>query len=647
MNVTLGLLAHVDAGKTTFAERLLYHSGSIRKAGRVDHRDTFLDSHEIERARGITVFSQEACFELGEKTFFLLDTPGHTDFVSETERGVKVMDYAVLIISCVEGIQSHTETLWKLLDKHKIPVFVFLNKSDRNGAEPERVLNHIKRKFSENAVLFDSCENIVENKSLLEELAQRDEVLLENYFSDSCTDELVLKRTAQMIKERKVFPCFVGSALQDVGIDCFIKALETFALGNNKENEDFSASVYKVRYDGKGTRMTYLKIRSGSIKVKEEIIPGVKINEMYICHGEKLIPASKAVCGGLYAVTGPSELVCGDEIEKGRVTKSPYEFYPMLSAGLEFDRSKCSDKTMMGYLNILQAEEPMLMALREESTRQITVRVMGEIQLEVLKFVLKQRFNIDVDFGECKILYLETIKNPVVGRGHFEPLRHYAEVHLRLVPTERGSGISFSSQCSLEVLEKSFQNLVRTHVFEKVHKGVLTGSPITDIEFVLLTGRTHLKHTEGGDFREAVYRAIRQGLRKAESVLLEPWYSFEIEADSGFTGRIMSDIQRMYGSFLPPETEGNNVIIKGEAPVESFRSYPKELMSFTSGRAVISLRFCGYKECHNTEEVVGKIGYNADRDTENTADSVFCSHGAGYAVKWNEADSHMHCVSSD
>lgn len=647
MNITLGLLAHVDAGKTTFAERLLFHTGSIRKAGRVDHRDTFLDSHEIERARGITVFSQEAYFQLGEKSFFLLDTPGHTDFVSETERGVKVMDCAVLIISCVEGIQSHTETLWKLLEKHKIPVFIFLNKSDRAGADPEKVMAHIKKKFSPDAVVFESVKNISENGELLEELAQRDEVLLENYFADSCTKELVNERTADMIKSRKLFPCFVGSALQDEGIDNIVKALETLTEGCGREEERFSATVYKVRYDSRRTRISYLKINSGTIKVKEELIPQVKINEMYICHGEKLIPVQKGICGGLYAVTGPLQLVCGDKIENGEVTKGQYDFHPMLSAGLEFDKTKCSEKTMMEYLNILQAEEPTLMALWEENTKQITLRVMGEIELEVLKFVIKQRFNIDVNFGECKILYMETIKNPVVGRGHFEPLRHYAEVHLRLVPRERGSGISFSSECSLEVLEKSFQNLVKTHVFEKVHKGALTGSPITDIEFILLTGRTHLKHTEGGDFREAVYRAIRQGLRKAESLLLEPWYSFEIEADSGFAGRIMSDIQRLSGNFLPPETDGDIIIIKGEAPVESFRSYPKELASFTSGRAVIALGFCGYKECHNTKEVIEKIGYNADRDTENTADSVFCSHGAGYTVKWDEADSHMHCESDD
>lgn len=647
MNVTLGLLAHADAGKTTFAERLLFHTGSIRKAGRVDHRDTFLDSHEIERARGITVFSQEACFETGEKTFFLLDTPGHTDFAAETERAVKVMDYAVLIISCAEGIQSHTETLWKLLKKHGVPVFIFLNKKDRSGAEPKRVLAHIKRKFSEDAVLFDGFENAEEDSELLEELAQRDEILLDSYFSGSCTRELLAERTVELIKNRKIFPCFSGSALQDQGISAFIKALEKLAFTENREDESLSASVYKVRYGGKRTRMTYLKLNSGSLRVKEELVCGIKVNEMYICHGEKLIPVSCGTCGGIYAVTGPSELVCGDRIENGRVTKDKYDFYPMLSAGIEFDKSKCSEKTMMEYLGILQEEEPMLMALWDNNTKQITVRVMGEIQLEVLKFVIKQRFNTEVNFGECKILYLETIKNPVTGRGHFEPLRHYAEVHLRLVPRERGSGISFSSECSLEVLEKSFQNLVKTHIFEKVHRGVLTGSPVTDIEFILLTGKTHLKHTEGGDFREAVYRAVRQGLRKAESVLLEPWYSFEIEADSGFAGRIMSDIQRMYGNFMPPETEGGNTLIKGEAPVQSFRGYPKELAAFTGGRAVISLGFCGYRECHNAEEVKEKTGYNADRDTENTADSVFCSHGAGYTVKWNEADKFMHCESAD
>ncbi len=647
MNVSLGLLAHVDAGKTTFGERLLFHTGSIRKAGRVDHRDTFLDSHEIERLRGITVYSKEAYFERGEKRFFLLDTPGHTDFAAETERGVQVIDYAVLIISCVEGVQSHTETLWKLLAKYKVPVMIFINKSDRAGADFEKVFSQIKKKLSDDAVFFENCGSVLENNSLLEELAQRDDVLLENYFSDTCTKSLAESRIGEMIKSRKLFPCFLGSALQDIGFDNVIYALENYIVSDNSENEEFSASVYKIRYDSSRTKMTYLKINSGSIGVKDEIIPGVKINEMYICHGEKLIPVSKGYAGGLYGVTGLSDFICGDKIEKGKILKSKYNFYPMLGAGVEFDKTKCSEKTMLGYLKILEEEEPMLSALWDENTKQITVRVMGEIQLEVLKFIIKQRFNEEVNFGECKIFYMETIKEAVVGRGHFEPLRHYAEVHLRLVPKERDSGITFSSECSTEILENSFQNLVRTHIFEKTHKGVLTGSPITDIEFVLLTGRSHLKHTEGGDFREAVYRAVRQGLRKAQSVILEPWYTFKIEAGREFAGRIMSDIQRMYGSFQPPEAEENEIIIKGEAPVETFRNYPRELASFTGGRALIFLGFCGYRECHNGQEIIEKTGYNADRDTQNTADSVFCSHGAGFTVKWDEADSYMHCELSE
>lgn len=651
MNITLGLLAHVDAGKTTFAEGLLFHTGSIRRAGRVDHRDTFLDTHQIERARGITVFSKEAFFKLENKSFFLLDTPGHRDFVSETERSVRVLDFAVLIISCAEGIQSHTETLWRLLEKHSVPTIIFLNKNDREGADPSRVFERIKKKFSGDAVLMDGCGDISENQELMEELAQRDEALLEMYFSGGCNEAELFKRLQVMIRERRLFPCFTGSALQRKGFDNVIFALENFvqneASDSGLDDKPFAGEVYKVRYDSKGTKMTYIKVNSGKLRVKEELTAGEKINSISICHGEKQIPVQEGKAGGVYCVTGISGLCCGDRIEGAKVKKLEYQFVPVLSCGLEFDTSKCSYKTMLEYMKLLELEEPTLMTQWDENTKQISVRVMGEIQLEVLKVIIKERFNTEADFGPCKILYLETIKSPVTGRGHFEPLRHYAEVHLRLIPADRGSGLSFSSQCPLETLENSFQNLVKTHIFEKVHRGALTGSPITDIQFVLLTGKTHLKHTEGGDFREAVYRAIRQGLRKAEKVLLEPWYTFEIESDSAFVGRILSDIQRMYGSFQPPEIEETRAVIKGEAPAESFRGYPSQLAAFTSGKASVNIGFGGYRECHNTEEVVEKIGYNADRDTANTADSVFCSHGAGYTVKWDEADGYMHCFSQD
>lgn len=654
MNITLGLLAHVDAGKTTFAERLLFRTGSIRKAGRVDHRDTFLDSHQIERARGITVFSKEAFFRLGDKDFFLLDTPGHRDFAAEAERSVRVMDCAVLIVSCAEGIQSHTETLWKLLEKHSVPTLIFLNKTDRDGADPERVFESIKKKLSGDAVIMDGCLNIFESQELLEELAQRDEELLERYFSGELTQRELFPAIGGMIESRRLFPCFTGSALQDLGLEGILFALEHFvkpgasaASGQKPEKEAFEGEVYKVRYDGRGTKMTYLKVNSGKIRVKDSLAQGEKINGMFICHGEKLTPVQEGQAGGVYCLTGISGLSCGDIIREKGVEKSRYQFVPVLSSGLVFDESKCSQKTMLEYMKLLEEEEPTLKAQWDENTKQISIRVMGEIQLEVLKVLIKERFKTEVDFGEPKILYLETIGAPVTGRGHFEPLRHYAEVHLRLIPAPRGSGLSFSSNCSLEILENSFQNLVKTHVFEKVHKGALTGAPVTDIEFVLLTGKTHLKHTEGGDFREAVYRAIRQGLRKADKVLLEPWYTFEIEADSVFAGRIMSDVQRMYGNFQPPQIEETTAVIKGEAPAEAFRSYPAELAAFTSGRGTINLGFGGYRECHNAAEVVEKTGYDADRDTENTGDSVFCSHGAGYTVRWDESDRYMHCFSED
>lgn len=651
MGITIGILAHVDAGKTTLAEQILYHSGVLRSAGRVDRKNSFLDYGKVERERGITVFSDQAVFKSGGTAFYLIDTPGHVDFSGEMERSLWVMDCAILVISCVEGLQSHTETVWKLLQKHHIPTFLFLNKNDRAGANPDGLLDKIHRKWQvccpDFSVNFKAGEMSLE---LAEVLAEQDSNLLELYFSEGYNREKWLSASRKMVSECRIFPVFRGSALNDEGISELLQALPLLAPEKQyRPEEPFSARVFKIRHDKQGGRVAYLKVTAGTLHPKDEILcpcPGgepvlEKINELRCYSGSKYTPIPEAFPGEICAAVGLFSPMPGDIVGTGAEHGTPFEIRPMLSAKVIFDDS-VHPKTVLKYLRELEDEEPLLNAVWEEKLQEIHVHVMGKIQLEVLSELFQERYGIDIAFGRCEILYRETIAEPVVGCGHFEPLRHYAEVHFRLEPAERGSGISFKSECSADLLAANWQNLIHTHIMEKEHKGVLTGAPLTDISVTLLAGRAHIKHTEGGDFREASYRAIRQGLMQAKSILLEPYYAFSVEADLSCAGRILSDIQRMSGTYDPPETLESSVRIRGRAPVSAMMNYSLELAAFTKGRGVLSLVFDGYEPCHNAGEVIAEKAYDPERDTANTADSVFCSHGSGYLVKWSRAPELMH-----
>ncbi|KYH28346.1 Tetracycline resistance protein TetO [Clostridium thermopalmarium DSM 5974] len=646
MNKTIGILAHVDAGKTTFAEQLLYHTKSIKNRGRVDHKTSFLDSHNIEKSRGITVFSDQAVFEYNSSTYYLIDTPGHADFSSEMERALIVMDYAIVIISGVEGIQGHTETVWELLAKHKIPTFFFINKIDRVGANIDRVLEEIKTDLTKNVCFIAGSLNKEEMDSdLIEFLAERDNILLEKYLEEDYEKELWLNCMKKMIKENKIFPCFSGSALQDIGIDEFLENLDTLTYTEYNDKGDFSGEIYKIRHDENNNRITYIKALSGSLKVKDELSLGEnseKINQIRIYNGTKFTTVSKVCAGQLFAVTGLSSASIGDGVGTLR-KKSKYDMVPTLKSKVIFDTS-LNTKEVLNYFKILEAEDPTLNVIWDEALQEIQVHIMGIIQLEVLKELVKERFNLSVDFGPCEILYKETILKETIGYGHFEPLKHYAEVHLKLEPGERNSGITFESICHTDDLPIGTQNLIKTHIFEREHHGILTGSPITDLKIILLTGRYHNKHTSGGDFREATFRALRQGLESTKNILLEPYYRFKIEVDLDSMGRVLSDIQRLNGSFDPPETIDNKVIITGRGPVATFMNYSMEFVYFTKGKGKLNFVFDGYDKCHNEEDVIKKIGYNKDADIEYTSTSIFCSKGQSFLVSGENAAAYMHCL---
>jgi ribosomal protection tetracycline resistance protein len=646
MNKTIGILAHVDAGKTTFAEQLLYHTKSIKNRGRVDHKTSFLDSHNIEKSRGITVFSDQAVFEYNSSTYYLIDTPGHADFSSEMERALKVMDYAIVIISGVEGIQCHTETVWKLIVKHKIPTFFFINKIDRVGADVNRVLEEIKTDLTKDVCFItESLNKEKMDSELIEFLAERDTILLEKYLEEDYENELWLNSMKKMIKENRIFPCLSGSALQDIGIDEFLEKLDLLTYTEYSDKGDFSGEIYKIRHDGNNNRITYIKALSGSLKVKDELFLGEnseKINQIRIYNGTKFTAVDKVCAGQLFAVTGLSSASIGDGV--GALTKkSKYDMVPTLKSKVIFDTS-LNTKDVLNYFKILEAEDPALNVVWDEALQEIQVHIMGVIQLEVLKELIKERFNLSVEFGPCEILYKETILKEAIGYGHFEPLRHYAEVHLKLEPGERNSGITFESLCHTDDLPLGTQNLVKTHIFEREHHGILTGSPITDLKITLLTGRDHNKHTCGGDFRESTFRALRQGLESTENIILEPYYRFKIEVDLDSMGRVLSDIQRLSGSFEPPETIGNKVIITGRGPVATFMNYGMEFVSFTKGKGKLNFVFDGYDTCHNEEDVIKKIGYNKDADIEYTSTSVFCSKGQSFLVTGEDAAAYMHCL---
>ncbi|EJO5348838.1 TetM/TetW/TetO/TetS family tetracycline resistance ribosomal protection protein [Clostridium botulinum] len=650
MHKTIGILAHVDAGKTTFAEQILYHTKSIKIRGRVDHKNSFLDNHKIEKERGITVFSEQGTFNYKDSTYYLIDTPGHMDLSSEMERAIQVMDYAVIIISGVEGIQGHTETVWNLLRKHNIPVLFFINKIERIGANAENVIEDIKLNFTKKALLIDKPLNSDElSPEIIEFIAEQDEYLLEKYLEDNYEKDLWLKSMKKLINKSELFPCFIGSALQDIGIEDFLENLHVLTYTEYNEEEKFSGRVYKIRHDEQNNRLTYIKALSGSLKVKEEIaLPNIendfceKVNEIRIYNGDKYINVDKAEAGQIFAVTGLSFANVGDGIGTLK-DKATYNMVPTLKSKVIFDES-LNVKDVLKYFKILESEDPSLNIIWNEKFQEIQVYIMGVIQLEVLKNLMEERFGISIDFGPCEILYKETILDTVIGYGHFEPLKHYCEVHLKLEAGERNSGITFESLCHTDDLTTGNQNLVKTHIFEKDHHGILTGSPITDIKITLLTGRAHNKHTSGGDFREATFRALRQGLEKAKNVLLEPYYSFKMEVPLDYMGRVLSDIQKLKGDFNPPETIHNKAIIKGRGPVATFMNYSVEFISFTKGKGKFNFVFDGYDICHNEKEVIEKIDYDKNADIEYTSTSIFCSKGQAFLVKYDEVEEYMHCL---
>lgn len=637
--IVTGILAHVDSGKTTLSEALLYISGNINKLGRVDHKDSFLDNFSLERDRGITIFSKQAILNYNGAQFTLLDTPGHVDFSAETERTLQVLDYAVLVISATDGIQSHTQTLWKLLSKYGVPCFVFVNKMDLDSADKERVLNELKMKFGDGCVDFDCAGT----PDFFENIAVCDEELLNKYYESESLDR---KDIINAVKNRKIFPCMFGSALKLTGVDRFLKRLDEYTE-MPEYGSDFAGKVYKISED-KGQRLTFLKITGGVLKVKEILKSdknkkSEKVDQIRIYSGAKFTAAEEAQAGTVCAVTGISFALPGDGLGAEKSAGTPilqplFTYRLILTDGIDAHTALRDMKT-------LESEDPQLKVVWNERLGEIQVQLMGDIQLEILQSVIAERFGFNASFSKGNIIYKETIAEPVEGIGHFEPLRHYAEVHLLMKPGKRDSGLVFKADCKEDVLDKNWQRLILTHLYEKTHIGVLTGSPITDMEITLKSGKAHPKHTEGGDFRQATYRAVRQGLRSAKCVLLEPVYEFTLEVPGENVGRAMTDIQRMHGSFSAPETIGEFTVINGSAPVSTMYDYAREVMQYTHGKGKLMCSLKGYEPCHNSEEVIAEIGYDCDSDTDNPCDSVFCSHGAGYVVKWNEVKSHMHLPS--
>ena len=636
-NIVMGILAHVDAGKTTLSESMLYLSGTVRKLGRVDHKDAFLDTYALERDRGITIFSKQAVFSLGNKKVNLLDTPGHVDFSAEMERTLQVLDYAVLVISGADGIQGHTETLWKLLKLYDIPTFIFINKMDQQGTDQAALLSELKERLDEGCIAFGKEESI----ETLEELAMTDEKVLD-YFMEH--ESIRKEDICRLIKERRVFPCYFGSALKLEGVQELLYGFERY-MEPYTGTEEFGAKVFKISRDDKGERLTFLKVTGGKLVVKMPVNlvdKEEKVNQIRIYSGAKYETVNEVGAGGVCAVTGlvSSYIGQGFGVEKG--TAAPF-LEPVLTYQMILPDGADTTKVLRE-LKQLEEEEPLLNIVWNPALEEIHVQLMGDVQTEILKTMIAERFHLDVEFGTGKIVYKETIKNPVVGVGHYEPLRHYAEVHLKMEPLEAGSGLVFDADCSEDVLDRNWQRLILTHLQEREHPGVLTGSPITDMKITIVAGRAHLKHTEGGDFRQATYRAVRQGLKSAESILLEPWYSFVLEVPSDQVGRAMSDIGQMNGSFEGPEAEDKQGMVRltGTAPASEMRDYQREVWAYTKGRGRITFTLKGYEPCHNAEEVIEQIGYDSERDIDNPTGSVFCAHGAGFLVKWDEVPEYMH-----
>ena len=636
----MGLLAHVDAGKTTLSEALLYVSGARRTLGRVDHRDAYLDTHALERARGITIFSKQALLETASREIILVDTPGHVDFSAEAERTLPILDCAVLVISGTDGVQAHTLTLWRLLERYHVPTFLFLNKMDLPGMEKEKLLAQLQEQLSSACVDFGAdFETIAENAAMC------DEALLENYLESGTVTEGNLRG---LVAKRKLFPCCFGSGLKLTGVEEFLKILNIYAPEKDYP-ADFAARVYKISRDSQGNRLTWLKVTGGSLKVRSVLEytnqKGEKREEKAVqlrCYsGDKFTAPEEITAGQVAAVTGLSETYAGQAL--GAET---YSLPPVLEPVMTYrvNLPKGSDPAaVLPKLRQLEEEDPQLHLLWENG--QIHVQIMGKVQLEIFRSLVQQRFGLDITLDDRRIFYKETIENTVEGVGHFEPLRHYAETHLLLEPLPQGSGLLFDTVCPLDVLDVNYQRLILTHLEEKVHRGVLTGAPITDMKITLLVGKAHLKHTEGGDFRQATYRAVRQGLMQAKSVLLEPWYDFALTMPTEQIGRAITDIRAMGGEFDAPESNGTLSALKGLVPASEVRDYAETVAAYTQGRGRLQLSLHGYAPCHNTGEVVAEIGYDPEADLENTPDSVFCAHGAGFNVKWNEVKNHMHLES--
>ena len=632
--LVIGVLAHVDAGKTTLSEALLYTCGSIRRLGRVDHRDTALDTFDLERSRGITIFSKQAQLKTHKVELCLLDTPGHVDFSAETERTLQVLDYAVLVISGTDGVQAHTETLWRLLKKHGVPTFVFVTKMDIDTCHDKTLLAELKTRLDERCFELSDTENI----------AMCDEAVLERYMDSG---EISDGDIARLIAERKLYPVLFGSGLKLAGVDKLIECLENCTL-SPEYPEVFGARVYKMMRDNQGNRLTCMKITGGSLKIKSTLRyldrngepVEEKINGIRIYNGARFESVDEAPAGTVCAVQGLSKTYIGQGLGYEADSESP-ELEPVLAYRVNLEKG-VDPRVALQKLRMLEDEDPQLRIVWNEQLREIRIQLMGEVQTEILTAVIKERFDLNVSIDHGGIMYRETIKAPVEGVGHFEPLRHYAEVHLALEPLERGAGLVLDSDCPEDVLDRNWQNLILTHLYEKKHSGVLTGAPITDMKITLLAGRAHPKHTEGGDFRQAVYRGVRQGLMKAESILLEPWYSFRIEVPPENVGRAISDVRAMNGSFDTDTDVNGNSVVFGLAPVSEMNGYATELLGYSHGKGRLFCRLDGYYPCHNTEKVLEETDYNPEADLENTPDSVFCSHGAGVNIKWSEVENYMH-----
>ena len=666
--LVIGILAHVDAGKTTLSEELLYLCGEIRKIGRVDHGDAFLDTYELEKERGITIFSKQARLKTNDMEVTLLDTPGHVDFSAEMERTLQVLDYAILVINGMDGVQSHTMTLWRLLERYQIPTFLFVNKMDQQGTDHDALLADLKAHLHENCVDFgrpgekdyseaDSKEQDSDTYELtpeqLENIAVCEDDLLEKYLETGIVED---REIARLIVERKLFPCYFGSALKEKGVKDFWNGVQKYTAEPGRPAE-FGAKVFKIARDEQGNRLTYMKITGGSLRVKTMLssksagqsLPGrkagdteweEKVDQIRLYSGAKYELTQEAEAGVVCAVTGLTRTYPGEGLGIEQESELPV-LEPVLNYQIILP-DDCDPHQMLQKLRQLEEEEPQLHILWDSQLSEIHAQLMGEVQIEILKKMIWDRFHVAVEFGAGSIVYKETVAEPVEGVGHFEPLRHYAEVHLLIEPGEPGSGCQFFTACSEDVLARNWQRLILTHLEEKEHIGVLTGSPLTDVQITILTGRAHAKHTEGGDFRQATYRAVRQGLRKAKNILLEPYYEFRLEVPAEMIGRAMADVQKMQGTFEAPEVEGETAILKGTAAVSQMRDYQKEVVSYTHGTGKLFCSLKGYAPCKNQEEIVQNIGYDPEADLENPTGSVFCAHGAGFVVPWDQVEDYMH-----